>query len=162
MKPAVPILIGVAVIGFVGYGLFAPQPSDEEQIKSALAESLKAGKEGRPGSVLELLSDNFKVNNAQSPGTGAIAKAIRDYRPTIEIANQTPSVVSDQATIKSPATVSVSIPPMSLSIREMTLGFRKEEGRRLLIFPAKSWKLESVTVPDSVVNEISSGFSGAE
>lgn len=158
MKAAFPIFVGVAALAFVGYGLFAPQPSDEDLIKTALADSLRAGKEGRPGSVLELLSQNFTVNNAGSPGRGAIAKAIKDYKPDIEISNQSPTISGSSARIESPAKVSVSLPPMSLDIRQVNLDFQREDGRRLLFFPARAWKLTNVTVPDEIVNELSAGF----
>lgn len=148
------VAIAVALLAFVGYGLFAPSPSDEEQIKAALAESLKAGKEGRPGSVLELLSRNFKVNEEQVVGRRDIGQYIRDYKPNIEIRNQTPTVSGDSAEIVSPAKVSISVPPVSIDIRQVTLGFKKEHTTRMLIFPAKDWKLESVTVPEEVVGEV--------
>ncbi|HZH98180.1 MAG TPA: hypothetical protein VEX38_04350, partial [Fimbriimonadaceae bacterium] len=62
------IVVAVLAVVFLGMayaaGVFGG-PSDKEQIQTALDEAILASKEGRPGGVLDYLSQNFKVNEEQ-------------------------------------------------------------------------------------------------
>src|SRR5205823_5873078 len=122
------LAIGVGVCALAGIVWFGmrQRPSDAEQIRTALSESIKAGKEGRPGSVMELLGKNFSVND-QVYGTHTnVAQFIRDKKPDIEIADPTPKIDGDTATITSAATVSLSLPQFKIDVRQVTLHFKKE------------------------------------
>lgn len=156
----VGIIFAILAVVVVAVPLLTPQPSDKIQIQNALKEAIKAGKEGRPGSALELLSRNFSVNS-ETYGTGRnVAKFIKDAKPDIELASTEPLINGDTATIEGPATVSLSIPKMSAELASIKLEFQKEDSKRWLIFPAHDWKLVNVMVPEDVVNQVASQFSG--
>lgn len=148
----------VVVLVLVGIGIWAfkPGPSDAELIKTALKESIEAGKEGRPGSVLDLLSRNFTVNEEFAGGRANIAKFIRDSKPNLTIEDTEPVVTGETASINSPARIELRFPAVGFNVREVNLKFRKESGTSFLIFPTKVWKLESATVPPEVVSELAS------
>ena len=68
-------VVGVVLLLFGGKYVIATYfgPSDEALVKSALAEAVKASKEGRPGGVLDHITDHFKMNS-DIPGNINIAK----------------------------------------------------------------------------------------
>lgn len=146
-------IAGVAILTFLGFGLFAPQPSDEALIQVALDEALQAGKEGRPGSVLDLLAEDFAVNG-QRFSSGQIAERIRKMKPNIEFSNRTPNVNGDAADLTSNVNLSISLPPVKVDIPDVQVKFERENGRRLLFFPAKKWKMTDVQVPESSYEQL--------
>lgn len=148
----------VLIVGLIASGVCGG-PSDGELIDQALTESVAASREGRPGGVLEYLSKNFSVNDEQF-GTRDIAKTIRDLKPNVELESRKPLIAGDSATITSPVRLSVSLPPVSYTISQVTLSFSKEESRKWLIFPAKQWRLTKVEIPAEVVEEVRGQFSG--
>ncbi|HMS54796.1 MAG TPA: hypothetical protein PKA27_05305 [Fimbriimonadaceae bacterium] len=149
-------ILAVLLLAGIGYMIFKPGPSDAELIKAALKDSIEAGKEGRPGSVLDLLSRNFTVNEEFAGGRANIAKFIRESKPNLTIENPEPNVSGVSATIDSPARIELRFPAVGFNVREVNLKFRKESGTSFLIFPTKVWKLESATVPPEVVTELAS------
>jgi len=129
-------------------------PDDRKLIQEALAESIKASKEGRPGGVMDKLSANIKYNNQDVGGNDRdIARFIRDSKPDIVVESMEPDVKGDQATIVSPVNLTMSMLGQSINRRlnEVTLVFRKEADRDFLIFPTTRWKLAEVRVPDASV-----------
>lgn len=146
-------LAGVGLLVFLGVGLLSPQPSDEQLIQKALDEALQAGKEGRPGSVLDFLADDFAVNG-QRFSNAQISERIRKMKPNIDFANRTPTVNGDSADLTSNVNLSISLPPLKLDIADVQVKFEREDGRRLLFFPAKKWKMTDVQVPESSYDQI--------
>lgn len=146
-------LAGVALLVFLGFGFLAPQPSDKELIQKALDEALKAGKEGRPGSMLDLLADDFAVNG-QRFSNAQIADRIRKMKPDIDFLNREPSVEGDTAQMTSPVKLSLTFPPVSFDINDVEVKFERQDGKRLLFFPAKAWKMTDVHVPEASYEQI--------
>jgi hypothetical protein len=129
-------------------------PDDRKLIQDALAESIKASKDGRPGGVLDKLSVNIKYNNQDVSGNDRdIARYIRDNKPDIVVENTEPEVKGDEATIVSPVSMKLSLLGQSMErqMKDVTLIFRKEADREFLIFPTTRWKLAEVRVPDTSV-----------
>ncbi len=158
------ILAAVAVLvvffgGAFASGLFGGQ-SDEQMIKAALDEAVLASKEGRPGGVLEFISQRFAVNGMKY-GTGDISKTIKDLRPNVEIENPTPNITGNSATIVSPVRLAVSLPPIGTTLSEVTITFAKENGTKWLIFPVKKWRMVEVDMPESVIEDVKNQFSSA-
>ncbi|MFX8820935.1 hypothetical protein ABTM55_19390, partial [Acinetobacter baumannii] len=79
-------------------------PSDENLIREAVTRSIEASREGRPGGVIDYISDRFAVNGDQ-PGTSAIARFIRESKPEVTIDSYKPLVNGDQALITTPVKV---------------------------------------------------------
>ncbi len=126
--------------------------NDADLIKQALTDSIQASKEGRPGGVMDKLSDNISLNG-QNEGAfqGDIAHFIKTNKPDIQVENMTPSVTGDEATIVSPVTLTLSFLGQSVShrIKDVTLLFRKETDHDFLILPTTRWKLAEVRIPNS-------------
>jgi hypothetical protein len=157
MKVWIGIAAVVAAVAL--YMGFAPGPPDREQIQQALKNSVKASKEGRPGGVLEYLSDNFTINNVQyNPNDMAVAKAIKQYRPDVTVTNNEPQINGDKATITSNVRLSIPLVGRGVDIPQVTFTFQKQKGTKWLVFPSKDWKLQQVSVPQSVVDEIAAQF----
>lgn len=152
------IVGGLIALLIIALPFVLPGPSDKELISQALKESIKAGREGRAGSVLDLLSSSFTVNDQQYGSRRNIAKFIKDAKPDLEISNSEPVIQGDTATIDSPAKISLTFPAYSVALKSLHLEFAKELGTRFLIFPTRDWKLVKVTVPEEVVNEVTSQF----
>lgn len=148
------ILLVLAVGGRFIYGL-ANHPDDKSQIQAALAEAIQASKEGRPGSVIDKLSDHFKVNGEQ-PGFSQIAKLVKESHPDIVVADNDPVISGDSAQITSSVQVTGSFlgAKQSFSFKQAQLYFKKETAMDWLIFPTTKWRLSDVRVPE---NELPTG-----
>ncbi len=144
------LLVGViALLLAIRFALFG-QPSDREQIANALAESIRASKEGRPGGVIEYLSPHFKINEENPGSSQRIGKFIRDNRPDIEVRNTEPVISGDKAEIDTSVKVTVQLlsVPLQQEIPNVKIHFQKESGLRWLVFPVKDWKIASVEAPE--------------
>jgi hypothetical protein len=154
-RKILPVVLGLGAI-FIGILIVfvtGGQRSDEELIRLALAESIEASREGRPGGVMDHLSDQFMINE-QSPGTRVqIAKFIRDSKPEVEVLDPNPVVHGDTAEIVSPVRIQVNYFAFSAdeTIPDVRLQFEREEGRRFVFFPARKWRLVHVQVPEGQV-----------
>lgn len=149
-------LLVLLVGGRVIVGVANPQ-DDKTLIQQALADSIKASREGRPGGVMEKLSDNIKFNGQNENGNQRdIARYIRESKPDVVVENTDPTINGDEATIVSPVHLSMSMLGQSIDkqMKGVTLVFRKENDRDWLIIPVKKWKLAEVQVPDAAVSEL--------
>lgn len=156
------ILIGiVGLFTFVGFGMgwFGPKVSDEDQIRVALQDSIRASREGRGGGVLEYLSREFEVNGNKY-GTGAIADQVRKTKPDVTVMKTEPNVIGQLATLDSPVELSLTLPNMKFNLSKVHFVFEKEESRKWGLFPAHEWKLSKVEVPDEVFGELESTYGG--
>ncbi len=151
------LILGALLVIVIGgraiYSAMNPQ-SDTTLIKEALAESIKASREGRPGGVMDKLSDNITYNGTNEGGNSReIARYIKNSKPDVAVDNDEPEIHGNEATIVSPVTLTVSVmgQAMDRRIKDVTLTFKKEDDREWLIFPVKRWKLAEVEVPDSAV-----------
>ncbi len=143
---AVLVIVGVPVLKVY------PGPSDAERIDAALETSLKASREGRPGGVLEYLTDQFQIND-QSVGTRReIGVAIRNSKPVVEVENRTPEVFGDEAKIVSPVRVKVDFmgQPVDQRMDGVTILFKREPTRAFLVLPTSTWRIDKVYLPEGV------------
>src|SRR3712207_3308413 len=91
-------IFGVLVLligGRIIYGLLT-RPDDQTLIAQALDESIEASKEGRPGGVLDLLSEELKLNEQQVGTKRQIADYIRRFRPEVTVENKKALVTGDE------------------------------------------------------------------
>lgn len=164
------LIAGVLVLLIVVFGvkvlLTLNGPSDSKLVQEALASAVKASKEGRPGGVMDYLSDSLKLNE-QSPARTQIADFIRRAHPDIEVQHPEPVVSQEQGTaqINSPVRLQISFPGSSgidTTIPNVTMKFQREDAREWLFIPTKKWRLVSVTVPEIPPDLMMklSGFSG--
>lgn len=163
---AVLIFIAVAAVATIArFVLFDEEPSDRTKIQTALEESLEAGKEGRPGSALELLARDFEVNG-YAPGNGEIGRLIKEYKPDIAVLEPEPQIDGNRAQIVSPVKLTLTRPvKQGFDIQNVRFSFVRQRATKWLFFPTTAWKLRRVTLPDDVAQQIGSatdiGSSGA-
>jgi len=151
------ILIGIRTIMTMG------KPDDKQLVREALQESITASKEGRPGGVMDKISDKLTVNSQQVASMNQIANWIRDSKPDVEVPKQDPVIMGDEAQITSPVRVKLTLPGGSgfdQTIQDVTLIFAKESATDWLIIPARKWRLKEVKLPDNVMDQFS-GFGGS-
>ncbi|MEZ0326760.1 MAG: hypothetical protein ACAH95_12735 [Fimbriimonas sp.] len=155
-KPLIWIIVAVIAIVGIRVAISALNaPNDQEQIQLALKESIKASKEGRPGGVMDKLSVNLKLNDLDTSGNrNQIANYIRQNQPDVTVVDPRAVITGDEAQIKSPVQLSMSLPGMKVErqLEDVTLVFRREDDRAYLIFPTKKWKLAEIHVPEESVS----------
>lgn len=163
MRMSTKLVLGIGalliVIGVPALQVY-PGPSERERISTALQESIRASKEGRPGGVLEYLTDQFRINE-ESPGTrNQIAKLIRDSRPEVTVDDPEPEIFGDQAKMVSTVRVKASFLGQSLDRQfdDVTLVFKREPARRYLVFPTHTWRLDQVFLPEGAADVAGMGF----
>jgi hypothetical protein len=145
------VLIGLRIVLSVG-----PGQSDQQQIEQALADSIQASKEGRPGGVMDKLSQNLTVNQMDTSGNRSqIAKFIKDNKPDVVVQNKHAVVSGDEAEIVSPVTIQLSLlgQTRSVDLEQVTMTFKRESGYEYLFIPTKRWKLSEVRVPEGALTQ---------
>jgi hypothetical protein len=130
-------------------------PSDDQLVRQALNEAILAGREGRPGGVLEHLSNSFKINS-QQPTTFDKADFIRNSRPDVSVDDPTPIVVGDTARITSDVEIKINLAGNRIAqkVEAVSMVFRREDGLEWLIVPVKKWRLEQVYVEGSAIPQL--------
>jgi hypothetical protein len=154
------LFLGVFLVLLVGGRVMvgmAHQESDKSLIQKALAESIKASREGRAGGVMDKLSSQLKFNGSDYGSAGRdISRFIRDSRPDITVENDDPVISGDEGTIVSPVDLKLSMLGQSLDrhLKKVTMVFRKEDARDWLVIPVRKWKLAEVEVSESAVSDL--------
>lgn len=167
MKKTILVVVGILVV-LVGVRTIMSlgKPDDKQLVREALAESIAASKEGRPGGVMDKISDKLMVNSQQVASMGQIANWIRDSKPDVEVKNQDPVIIGEEAQITSPVRVKLTFPGgagFDQTIDDVTLIFAKESATDWLIIPTTKWRLREVKLPDNVMDQFSGlggGFGG--
>ena len=155
-KPLVIAIVVAIVLLAVRVGVtLIQQPSDQAQIEAALAESIKASKEGRPGGVLDKLSNRLLVNDMETSGNRSqIADYIKQNRPDVYVKQKRATITGDRAEIVSPVDIELNVlgQTRTLNLDEVKLIFRKEDDHLYLVIPTQRWKLAEVRVADSALS----------
>ncbi|MCC6402855.1 MAG: hypothetical protein IT207_02485 [Fimbriimonadaceae bacterium] len=140
----------IASVGLVVAAILAAPlvflPSDHDLVVEALDEAVVAGREGRPGGVMEHLSRSIRYNNVPLEDRAAVAEFIRTGKPDVEVLHKEPSIQGDSATIFSPVRVDFRYGPLQVSqtVEDVRFEFRKETGTRWLVVPVPKWRLVSI------------------
>ncbi len=152
-----PTAIVLSVIGlaalllFLRLTLFAPAHNDQKEIAQALQDSIQAGREGRPGVVMDFLSDKFKING-QTPSRNQVEKFVRNNKPDIEVFNNNAVVSGDTARIDTSVHVKFHILTQEFDqkVDNVTLVFQKEDGHKFIFIPDTEWHLVQVQAPTNI------------
>lgn len=161
MKTGLKAAIALAAIagGVVAYQALSPRKSDQQLIEEALDAAILAGREGRPGSVLEQLSRSFEINGYQISNANEVARFIRDQKPDVEVQSTVATVEGNSAFIESPVKLSMSGPiRYSGTIPGVRIEFAKEHATRWLVIPDRQWRLTRVEVPAESWNGVMFGL----
>ena len=157
------ILIGLALAATVAVGLkwiVSSNPDDQKLIALALNDAIKAGREGRPGGVLDNLSIHVSVNGADYSGQQRqIADFVKKNNPDVSFENTRAVVTENEAKIVTPAALKLSLLGNNLErkINQVTLVFKKEDDHEWLVIPTRKWKLAEIQVPDTAIADLISG-----
>lgn len=158
--PLVLLALVVLLLGgrFI-YGL-ATRPDDRTQIKQALADALKASKEGRPGSVIDKLVEGFTVND-QAASKRTIAQFVKDSKPDVSVADSEPIITGDSAQITSDVKVSISFlgNPQGFTFEDAQILFKKEQAMDWLVIPTTRWQVAAVRVDPSSLPDMPNAWS---
>ncbi len=152
-------LTGLAIVALIlRMTLFGP--SDRTLIDQALAESIQAGKEGRPGGVLEYLSQSFTFNSDQIVDRRQVADFIRKAKPEVTLGTIDPEIKGDRAEVTTSAHVKVSGLGMSIDrqIPKVTIELKRESAVKWLVFPSSQWRVVSVTAPPESLADLLPSF----
>ena len=137
------------------------QPDDKTLIAEAIKEAQKAGKEGRPGGVLDFLDlPKLKVNEVEASGAAPdISSYIKNQKPDIIFTKIEPIITGDDARIESPATVKIGVAMLSVekTIPNVVINLKKEVGHDWLIIPKRSWKITEIRVSADDLASLSMG-----
>jgi hypothetical protein len=151
------VLVGIRAITMLGGA------DDKTLVREALDESIKASKEGRPGGVMDKISEKLTVNDQQVASMGMIANWIKNSKPDVNVLKRDPVIMGETAQITSPVRVQLSLPGGSnfdQTIDGVTLVFAKENATEWLIIPTSKWRLKEVKLPDDIASQFSSGLGG--
>ncbi len=145
------ILLTLAIVIVGGRYIYGAmnKPDDKTLIQQALAEAIKASKEGRPGSVIDKLVDNFTVNGTET-SKRQIADFVKNNHPEVDIKDTDPLVSGDTAQITSDVAVKVQFlgNQQGLTFKDAQILFKKESAMDWLIFPTTKWSLSAVRVKE--------------
>jgi hypothetical protein len=137
-------LAALLVIVFLGWD----RRSDKQLIQEAIDESVLASKEGRPGGVLEYISNSFTMNQEGPVDRREIAKFIKESKPDVEVGPFEPNVTGDVATIRADVSVKISTFGPQIQLPGVSVKFRKEHATRWLLFPTKKWRIVEAIAPE--------------
>lgn len=147
--PLVVLLLVIALVGGRFIFMALSRTDDRTLIKEALAEAVKASREGRPGSVIDLLASNFKVNG-ENASVGQVADFVKKNHPDVSIKNTEPTISGETAEITSDVDVAVNfMGARSYTFRNARIQLRKETVMDWLVFPTSKWHLSAVHVDEA-------------
>lgn len=131
---------------------------DEVLISEALDESIQASREGRPGGVLDFISNNLRVDGIGPVSKGQVARLIRENKPEVEITSRKTTVAGATAEMVADVRIKGTVQVMAFSagfdrtFKGIRLGFAKEEARKYLIVPVRTWRLTEVNIPGDQID----------
>ena len=153
-------VVGLLMIGKIGLG-FLNQPDDKTLIVEAVKEAQKAGREGRPGGVLDFLDlPKLQLNGEDATGAAPqIANYVKNSKPDIEFTKIEPIVTGDDARIETPATVKIGVAMFTkdVTIPNVVINLKKEVEHEWLFIPKKSWKITQIRANPADLASFSSG-----
>lgn len=157
-KVLVAIALAIVLLGAFRIGIsIVNKPDDPKLIQDALNDAIQASRDGRPGGVVELFSDNLKLNNVDVGGNERqITDFIRRQKPDIQFSNTHAQITGNEARIVSPVSLDLGVLGKR-NIKDVTLIFKKEDGADFLIIPTSKWRLTEVRTPASAVTDLMAG-----
>jgi len=153
-------IAGVVVIAAGGWMLFGRKTDDQSQIKSALENAVKASKEGRPGGVVEYLTNHIEINGVVYNVGPQFAKFIKQYHPDITLENIEPVIHGDHATVTSD--LQLSFLAHSTKVHNVTFSLEKQTGTTWLVIPSHDWVVTGAVAPEEQYKQIISELPGVD
>jgi len=140
----------VAILAVLGIVAATSGESDEVLIRRTLDESLKATREGAPGSLYGYLSRNLQVNGQEIGRDPEISQFVKKLKPEVTLGPYSPVVEGNRATVTTSANVSFSLGPYNNTqpLDQVVIEFAKEPATKWGIFPSHRWRIVSVDAPN--------------
>lgn len=139
------VLVGVRLV------MTMNGPSDTQQIRDALAASIRASKEGKPGGVMDYLSSKLRINDTDELPASQVQNFIKNSRPDVTVGRVDPVVNSSEGTAHVLTSAKVSYDWLnqkgSIDLSEVDILFRREDAHEWLIFPTKKWRIVEIDIP---------------
>ena len=157
-KALVAVVLAIVLFACVRVAIsIVNKPDDPKLIQEALTDAIRASREGRPGGVVELFSDNLKLNNVNVGGNERqVMDFIQKQKPDIVFADTHAQITGSEARIVSPVSLDLGILGKR-NLKEVTLIFKKESSTDFLIIPTTKWRLVEVRAPESAVSDLFEG-----
>lgn len=145
------IFVG-AVVVLLFVRQFINTPSDEQLIDQALTDAIEASKEGRPGPVLDFISQKAKFNDEGVGARAEISNYIKQFRPDVVLTDRKPTINADTATIITPVKVSFGVASFrsEQTIESVTIQLEREATTTWFIIPTSKWRVTRVTAPEEI------------
>ncbi|MCH8273443.1 MAG: hypothetical protein IH851_01470 [Armatimonadetes bacterium] len=148
------VVVGIAAVFLlVGFNVVAVmiKPGDDEQLRRAMEEMRQASLDGKPGGVLQRLSESFELRTApdeiaQNPRS-MIARFIRDADISeLTFSDITTEVEGDTAIVRCNLKTDLTYQGYSWRMDSpIAVEFRREVERRLFVIPEGKWKVVEVS-----------------
>ena len=140
---SVVVLAGLTILFVV------TAPSDEELIRTALAESVQASRDGRPSELLNHMSRSLTLNGIQGVSRSDIAEYVRTIKPDIDLGSFEPVIEGDAATVVTDVRVNGTFFNFTVdqTVPGVQIKLAKEPGTRWLLLPGARWRITEITVP---------------
>lgn len=137
------IVVGGNIVGVL------MKPGDEAQIREAIETMREASLKGRPGGVLEYLSDSFQSEWTEGDYDGfvnpkaEVARFLRQARVTrIQLSDLAIKIDGDKAQVTCSMDADFEVAAMKSSYQgPLQLMMKKEPTKRLFIIPDPTWKV---------------------
>lgn len=153
MKPSSKALLGVAMLLSLALAAFLilhqNSPSDRDQILSQLEVARAAAQAHDANGILKIVSADyhdallFDTNDRLALGLRQIVKGKNSGNVQVTLTPPDVKVEGETATSTSHLTVASPGGTSTFYDSDVTLHWKQEEGRRMLIFPAKVWRVTS-------------------
>lgn len=149
---AVLIVILLAAI------LLRPAPqSDQDQIATQLSKAASAARNHDASGIMQVISADFKgpspISNTDSLHLMLIRGLRNSGRLQIDLSPPSVAVTGDTATSTSQVTVRSKESGETFYSGPLALSWRREDGHRLLVLPAKVWRIVGTTYQGPLLDD---------
>lgn len=151
-KISLAAALGLAVVLAVFLFLRQPGPPDAVQIQTQIAAAEAAASQRNAGGVLRILSSKYRDNHVNGDQLRLLlVRAFRDSGP-IQVTASPARMRVEGETADSTSTLTVRSVESGQTVfnKALTLHWRREEGRRLLVFPARVWRVVGADYEGSI------------
>lgn len=137
------VVLALALVGSLA--LRQPPVPDQDQIAAQLESARAAAEAHDSGGIMKIISADFQgpapISNVDSLHF-ALGRVLRQSgRVSVAFSPPDVAVRGDTATSASVLTVRSAETGQTLFSRPVTLDWRREDGHRLLVLPAKVWRV---------------------
>lgn len=151
-KAALAIAAALVLALVMFFALRQPAPSDQQQIVAQMDAARTAAVHHDTRGIMSVISADYK---GQTPADGNVDELhlllsrSLGKSGSLDVALAVPSVTvqGDTATSRTHLSVRTRADNLARYDQDVTLHWRREDGTRLLVFPAKVWRIVGANFP---------------